>query len=143
MKLIVDANVVFSALLMQGKPLRVFEDNSLLNKYELISPEYLFVEIDEEMSRILTYTKYSREEFDKVFRFIKESIELMPFESFRDKLKEAAKIAPHKEDIPYVALSLKLNCGILSGDKPLKERLPDKVMTPAEALERMTGKRAL
>jgi len=143
MLLVIDANVVFSALLMKGKPLKIFEANSLLNKYEFISPEYLFSEIEEEMDRILKYSQYSPEEFDRVFSFIKESTELIPFESFKDKTKEAAEIAPHREDIPYIALSLKLNCEILSGDKSLKERLPDKVITPAEILDRLAGKTAL
>jgi len=140
MRLIIDANVVFSALLSKGKPLQVFEDNFLLNKFEFISPEYLFVEIEADMKRILEYSHYSPEEFSRVFSFLKKSIELMPNESYKDKTEEAGKIAPHKEDIPYVALSLKLDCEILSGDKPLKERMPKKVITPAEAVIRLTGK---
>ena len=40
MLLVVDANVVFSALMRRGKPLRVFGLNELLMKFEFI--EILF-----------------------------------------------------------------------------------------------------
>lgn len=70
MRLIIDANVVFSALLSKGKPLQVFEDNFLLNKFEFISPEYLFVEIESDMEKILEYSHYSPEEFNRVLLFL-------------------------------------------------------------------------
>lgn len=140
MLLIVDANVVFSALLMRGKPLLVFELNAFLGKFEFISPEYLFFEIGEEKDKILAYSHFSNEELIKVFSFLKGEIELIPFDTFEDRTEEAKRISPHEEDIPYVALSLKLDCKILSGDKELKESLPDRVVTPAKAIDMLLGR---
>ena len=99
MLLIVDANVVFSALMRRGKPL-------------------------------------------KVFSFIKKELELIPLETFEDKVEEAKEKSPHLKDMAYVALSLKFDCKILSGDKGLKECLPDRVITPSEAIEILFGRTA-
>jgi len=44
---VVDANIVFSALISKGKPFRVFMSNKALNYYEFIAPEYLLSEMDE------------------------------------------------------------------------------------------------
>jgi len=68
MLLVVDANVVFSALIKRGKPLRVFELNKLLVKFEFIAPEFLFFEIGKRVDKILKFTEFSKEEFIKVFR---------------------------------------------------------------------------
>ena len=46
MKLVVDANVVFSALVKKGIAFSVFLLNSLSKKFEFIAPEYLWIEID-------------------------------------------------------------------------------------------------
>ncbi|RKY96075.1 MAG: hypothetical protein DRQ03_07875 [Candidatus Hydrothermota bacterium] len=141
MLLVVDANIIFSALLMRGKPLSVFELNALLNKFELISPEYVFFEIGRRVDKILAYSHFSKEEFIRVFSFIKGEIELIPFDTFRNKLEEAKPKSPHEEDIPYIALSLEFDCKILSGDRELKTCLPDRVITPSEAVEILLGRK--
>ena len=143
MLIVVDANVVFSALIKRSKPLRVFELNKIFNKFEFISSEFLFFEFGKRVDKILRFTQFSNEEFIKVFSFIKEEIELIPFGTFKDKVEEAREKSPHLKDLPYVALSLKLDCKILSGDKNLKKCLPDRVITPSEAMEILFGKRTL
>jgi predicted nucleic acid-binding protein len=142
MLLVVDANVVFSALIRRGKPLRVFELNKLLMKFEFIAPEYLFFEVGKRVDKILKFTEFSKEEFIRVFSFIKKELELIPLETFKDKVEEAKEKSPHLKDVAYVALSLKLDCKILTGDKGLKECLPDRVITPSEAIEVLFGRTA-
>lgn len=134
MLVISDTNTVFSALLTRGKPLLVFEVNSLIKKFEFIAPEFLFFEIGKRLDKIIKFTHFSKEEFVEIFSFIKKEIELIPLKSFEDKVKEAKEIAPHSKDISFVALSLKSDCKILSGDNGLKRVLPNKVISPSEAL---------
>ena len=90
---------------------------------------------------VASLSKLSEEEISEVLEFIKKSVEIIPFEVFGDKAKEAMSLAPHLKDVPYVALSLKLDCKIFSGDKGLKECLQDKVITPSEAIEILFGSR--
>src|SRR3989338_7744855 len=140
MLLVVDANTVFSALLMRGKPLLIFELNRVINKFEVVSPEFLFFEIGKRVDKILKFSHFSKEEFINAFSFVKDQIELIPIDKFSDKVEECRKLCPHEKDVPYAALSFKLNCKILSGDKGLKKALPDKVLTPSEAFGILLGR---
>jgi len=139
MLLVVDFNVVFSALLAEGKSRLVFELNNIEDKFEFISTQYMYSELDNNISKITSLSKLPKEDMGVVLEFIKESVEIIPFKAFMDKANEAVSLAPHLKDVPYVALSLKMDCKILSVDKGLKECLPDRVITPAEAIEILSG----
>ncbi|RJS69154.1 hypothetical protein CW713_05800 [Methanophagales archaeon] len=41
-------------------------------------------------------------------------------------------LSTHPKDVPYLALALKFNCPIFSGDKTLKRLSPVKVLSPKE-----------
>jgi predicted nucleic acid-binding protein len=140
MILAVDFNVVFSALVTNGKSRFIFELNDILGKFEFISTQYMYSELDDNLGKLTSLSKLSKEDILKVLEFIKSRVEIIPFAAFEDKAKEAASEAPHLKDVPYVALALKFNCKIFSGDKGLKKALPDRVITPSEALDMLLGK---
>ena len=142
MLLVVDFNVVFSALLTKGKSRLVFELNNILNRFEFISTQYMYSELDNNLDRIVSLSKLSVEEISLILEFIKGEIEIIPFEAFKDKAEESVRKAPNLKDAPYVALSLKYGCKIFSGDKDLKKSLPDMVITPAEALDILLGRKS-
>src|SRR3989338_2955955 len=139
MVLVVDFNVVFSALVARGKSRFVFELNDILCKFEFISTQYMYSELPNNLDKIVSLSKLPKGEILEVIEFIKRSVEIIPFKSFENKAKEAVSMAPHLKDAPYVALSLKFGCKILSGDKGLKESLPNRVITPSEALDILLG----
>ena len=139
MILVVDFNVVFSALVTTGKSRFVFELNKIFAKFEFISTQYMYSELDNNLGKIVSLSKLPKEDISVVLEFIKRSVEIMPFKAFENRAKEAVSIAPHLKDAPYVALSLAFNCPIFSGDKGLKRALPDKVITPSEALDILLG----
>ena len=134
MILVVDFNVVFSALVTRGNSRFVFELNDVFEKFEFISTQYMYSELANNLDKITSLSKLSKGEISEVLEFIKSSVEIIPSSTFEDKAKEAVSMAPHLKDAPYVALSLKFGCKIFSGDKGLKEALPDRVITPSEAL---------
>jgi predicted nucleic acid-binding protein len=101
----------------------------------------MYTELDKHAGDISSYSKPTRKETAEVLGFIKGSIEIIPFEAFQDKAHEAIAISPHLKDVPYVALALKYDCMILTGDKGLKKRLPEKVLTPTEAVDRLLDKK--
>ncbi len=140
MLLVVDFNVVFSALVTRSKSRLVFELNDVFHKFEFISMQYMYSELDDNLDKLLSLSKLPRGEISEVLEFIKRSVEIMPFKVFEDKAKEAMSLAPHLKDVPYVALSLKLDCKIFSGDKGIKRCLPDRVVTPAGAIDILLGR---
>ena len=133
MLLVVDANVVFSSLIRKGNPFKVFEANNVIERFEFVAPEFLFSEIKKKFGKILEETKLSKEELSEAISFIKEQVEFIPSSEFLDKLPEAIKI--NLKDSPYLALALKLDCPIFSGDKKLKEQSLVKILSPRQLLD--------
>ena len=139
MLVVVDTNTVFSSLHMKGKPFEVFTVNKVVGLFEFIAPEFLFLEIGKRMDKLLAKSKLSKEEISEIFSFLKKEIAFVSSDKFEDKVEEAKQNSPHFKDVSFVALSLKLDCKILSGDKGLKKALPDRVITPSEALDILLG----
>ena len=133
MLLVVDANVVFSALIRRGNPFKVFEANNIFKRFEFTAPEFLFEEIDKKFNKILSKTHLSSQELSETLSFIKEQIEFIPSTESLDKFPEAKEL--NFKDSPYLALALNLNCPIFSGDKGLKEQTKVKVLSPRELLD--------
>lgn len=137
---IVDANVVFSALVGKGNTYKVFESNKVFGFFEFIAPEYMLSEIDEKSDRLLSLTHLEREELDDAYSFIKAQISIISFAEFSDKMHEAMKL--NLEDAPYLALAMKLSCPIISGDKQLRQQPIVEVIPPAKALEMIRSSKA-
>jgi predicted nucleic acid-binding protein len=115
MDVVIDANIIFSILIKKG-----FNDKILIEKeIHIYAPFYLKEELLEHSDEILFKTHRSYEEFLEIFKMLMEQIEFVDFE-----LKHyiaASKICSDKDDVPYVALALKLNLPIWSEDKILKK----------------------
>jgi len=131
MLLVVDANVLISALINKGITSKVFKHNASFKKFEFIAPEFLLSETN--MNKLVSLTRLTKEELDKTFSSIIEQIEFISFSKFSDKFSEAIKI--NLKDSPYFALALKFNCPIFSGDKGLKKQGAVKVFSPRELLD--------
>ncbi len=136
MFLVVDANIVLSALLTKGKSFDIFIMNKLIKKYEFIAPEFLFFEIGKNSDEILKRSKLSSEELAKVFKFIKDEIEFIPFKEFNEQADKASSLAPHEKDGQYFALALAFNCGIWSEEKVFKHQSEIKVFSTKDLMEK-------
>ena len=118
MELVIDANSVFGAIIKESVNYHLL----FTNFFKFFSSEYLFVEIDEHKDEIIRKTKKSEDEFYALLEVLKRRINLIPLEELTHYLKKAEQISPDPDDVIYFALALKLNCGIWSNDKALKER---------------------
>ncbi|RLI81867.1 hypothetical protein DRP07_06460 [Archaeoglobales archaeon] len=125
----------YSALIARGGTFRVFLTNRILRKFRFVAPEYLFIEIHEHFDEILEKTKLSQEELEAVLGFLEGQMEIIPFEEFEDKYGEAKNISPDVDDVPYIAIALKLNCAIWSNDRKLKSQDAVKVYTTQEIMQ--------
>lgn len=136
--LVVDANVVISCLLSKGSPYKVFSLNSLFEKFKLIAPEFLWIEVEKHKEWLLKETKLTLEEFEEVFEFLKEEIDIIPAVQFLELLPKAKEILPtHTKDALYLALALKFSCPIFSGDKKLKKQSAVTIVSPREVLDKL------
>ena len=133
MLFVVDFNVIFSALINKGKSFKVFRDNALNKKFKFIAPELLLEEVKNNWDKLLSLTNLSEEEFNKALSFIMEQIIFVSSSEFLENIPEAIEL--NQKDSPYLALALKFNCPIFSGDKELKEQTKVKVFSPREMLD--------
>ncbi|MFC1682082.1 PIN domain-containing protein [Nanoarchaeota archaeon] len=141
MYLVVDVNVVISSLLSQGDSFEVFALNKIFNKFDFVAPEFLLIEFEKHKKEIIRRSKLEKGKAQEVIDFIIGEITFVPDSQFRDKLEEAREILKdHEKDVPYLALALKLNCEIFSGDKVFKAICKDRVKNPKEILEVFYGR---
>lgn len=135
MLLVIDANIVFSALLKAGKTLDIFILNRGHKRYEFVAPEFLMVEIKNHADEIVRRTGLSIEKLGKVLTFLEKEIEFVPFEEFTELYEEAEQISPDPDDVQYFALALKLKGAIWSNDRALKRQSAVEVLSTGDVLK--------
>lgn len=101
MDLVIDANVLFSALIKDN-----FSFALLFNeKFHLFTPEYIFTELEKHKEEILKKTEPTEEEFFRMIETIKRRRVIAPLEELVPYVEEAEKLTPDPDDMAYFALA--------------------------------------
>ena len=130
MILVVDANILFSALIKNSLTAElIFNEDITLYTCEFILEEFFKYE-----DVIQKKTHRTKEEFIQIMHQLKEVISVVPKEEYLSFMNEAEKISPDIKDTLYFALALKLNCAIWSNDKQLKKQDKIKVYSTSEIM---------
>jgi len=134
MDLVIDANVLFSALIKDS-----FAYNLLFSDtFHIFTPEYIFTELEKHKDEILEKTERTTGEFFRLVETLKRRIVIVPLEELVPYVEEAEKLTPDSDDMAYFALALKLNCAIWSNDKKLKDQNKIKIYNTHE-LSKISG----
>ena len=113
MLLVVDANIIFSAL-VGGNLTELF----LSHKLELVAPELLFVEIYKHKEELKQKSHLSEEYFELLLSLLEKRVKTIPLEEYINFFSEAEKmLGEHFKDAPYIALALRLQCPFWSYEK--------------------------
>jgi len=132
MKLIIDANILISALInTEGKTY----DLIFNKKIKLFAPEYLNEKTNKYKNEILLKSRLSEKEFNLFLSLLCSKINFVPNNGFSYFINEARKITTDENDIEYFALVLKIKCRIWSNDKKLKEQNEIEVYSTKELVE--------
>lgn len=118
MDLVIDANILFSVLIKEGKN----EDLIFNNDIHLFAPEFIFEEFNKYETLLLDKTQRTEEEFSHLLDILKKKIQTIANEETAKYFQKALEISPDKKDADYFALAMKLNCPIWSNDKDLKNQ---------------------
>ena len=121
MKLIIDANIVFSAILNSKSKIAdiLIKSDS---KYQFIAPEFLRHEIKSHYSKISKISKYTFAEIAELEFQICREINFISEDQISQKIWNQAYTIGHKideKDIVYIAFSKYFKCKIWTGDKKL------------------------
>ncbi|NYZ74335.1 DNA-binding protein [Candidatus Micrarchaeota archaeon] len=130
MDLVVDANIIFAALVKDGATI----DLLLEPEVHLFAPEFLFEEILKHKDELLDKTRRGAEELDGIFDILEQKITIIPKEDFEPFLREASKISPDPDDVVYFALAIRIDAAIWSNDRKLKEQNRVKVYSTKDLL---------
>jgi predicted nucleic acid-binding protein len=133
MELVIDANILFSALIKDSFTSELLFEEEL----KLYTPEFIIDEFNKHEDLILQKTCRTREQFIEIMHCLKEVIKTIPEEGFSTSIKEAESISPDKDDVMYFALALKMKCGIWSNDKRLKEQSKLRVYSTKDIVEHL------
>lgn len=131
MDLIVDATILFSALIKDSKTSDLMVQNSL----HLYAPEFIFAEFEDHREILIKKTHRDDEDYMRFLNILRRKIELVPAEEIRPFVPKAIEICPDINDVPYFALSLKMQIPIWTGDKKLKKQNVIKIYQTHELLE--------
>ncbi len=123
MKLVLDSNIIFSALIKNSTTRNII----LSDVFELHAPEYIFSEITKHKELILKKSKMNQGDFDALLLLLQKHINLVSKEKYNEKMALAEDILKDIDiiDSPFLALALALNCSIWSNDGHFKQQ--DKV----------------
>lgn len=128
MRIVVDANIVFSGILnSNGKIADILIRNN--KDFTFIAPDFLRSEINKHHSRLSKISRMSVEQVVEAQYLICKCIQFIS----EEQIKESVWVAAEKlvsdvdpDDVPYVAYSKQFRCKIWSGDKQLMRGLTKK-----------------
>ena len=131
MILVIDANILFSALIKNSLTAELIFNEDI----QLYTCEFIIEEFFKHEKEIMEKTHRSREQFITIMHQLKDIIKVIPEEEYSKLMNEAEEFSPDPNDAIYFALAMKLNAGVWSNDKRLKKQDRVKVYQTSEVLQ--------
>lgn len=122
MDLVIDSNILFAALIKNSLTLELLFREDL----HLYAPSFIFEEFFKYKEEIKRKTEKTDDAFEWVLNIFQRRIVIFPQEEIIRFVEQARAFSPGINDLPYLALALKLNISLWSNDRLLKEK-PNKV----------------
>jgi predicted nucleic acid-binding protein len=130
MDLIVDANILFAALIKEGVTAKLM----FVDRLHLYAPEFLLEEFEKYRKEILKKTHRSSENFEIVLSEISARIHLVPKNEFNKMINVAEEISPDINDSIYFALALKFGMPIWSNETRLKKQSTIRIYSTSDLI---------
>ena len=132
MEIVVDATILFAAIIGRAKTNDLFFEDKL----KLVALPYLIEEFNKNTGTIAKICCKPESEVIEAFEILKERVEIFPIYKFPAEIKsKAEKLAPHGKDAPYFALALHLGCAIWSREKAFKKQAEIRVYSTSELVD--------
>ncbi|MBU0530267.1 MAG: PIN domain-containing protein [Candidatus Aenigmatarchaeota archaeon] len=131
---IVDTNIVFSGFVRDSVTRELLIDSPFI----LYTPDTMIKEIIKYENLILKKSSLSKDEFEILFNFLTENMNVVEKEMYADKMEEADKLIGHvhKGDVPFLALALSIpNSGIWTEDKDFEKQDKIKVWKTKDIIQ--------
>ena len=135
MELIVDTNIIISALIREGITRKLL----FFAPFEFYYVPYAKSEISNHMSEVIRKSNLDDEAFQYLMDTLFSEIQLIEPDIIKPYKEKAIEIMSSIDvyDAPFIALALHLNCPIWSNDKHLKQQNHIKVYSTREIMEQV------
>lgn len=130
MKLVADANVLFSSLIRDGTTRRLWTHPGLI----LFAPSFIVEEFIKYENELLRKSGTKPDEFKRLLSDVLSILAIVPDAHLDPFMPAAATLSTDKKDWPYLALALKENAAIWSNDAEFKRQNRVKTFTTAELI---------
>lgn len=129
---VLDANVLFSALLREGTTRHLL----LYAGLDLHTPEHIWSEFERNRAYLLKKSRATEASFDLLLDSLRDRIGDIPRALVRERIDEALDAVGDEDelDAPYVAAALALNATLWTQDKRLKDTAPVPIVDTAEVV---------
>ena len=133
MEVVVDTNVIISALLRDGLTRRIL----LLAPFEMYTVPFTKQEIENHKGELLHKSGLDEDSFGHLLDLIFAKMVVVDREVLEPFRKRAGSILKDIDpaDAPFLALAMALDCPVWSNDRDLKKQRVVKVYTTQEILE--------
>lgn len=128
MKLVADANILFSAAKPGSSTNMILEAHSI----RLFSPDHVLSELEEHKEE---FAKKAGVPYREAIASLKEKISFRDYKEYAEHMPQALSMLKDPEDAPYLALAIKMAAPIWSNDAHLKGQTKIPVFTTAELVE--------
>lgn len=130
MKLVLDSNIIFSALIRKSTARSII----LSDVFDLHAPEYIFTEITKHKELLLRKSKMNEGDFNALLLLLQKHVHFVSKENYNEKMAMAEDILREIDitDSPFLALAMALNCSIWSNDGHFKKQDQAGVYTTKE-----------
>jgi len=130
-KLVADANVLFSALIRRGLTRRLWFNPAL----ELCSPRFVVAESVKHSRELREKYAGSEEEYSRLFGLLLRQVRLVSDDDLKPYLPAAASLSDDASDWLYLACALAEDAALWSNDKGFKKQGRVRVFSTAELAE--------
>jgi len=123
MKIVIDANIIFSALI-KGNPVYI----KILNNVDAYAPDFILIELEKYEKRILKKTSNKQRMKEIIYKIFKKVSIIPKIGLTKANIKKAYNLCKDvdEKDTPYVALTLELDAYLWTNDKKLADKLREK-----------------
>jgi predicted nucleic acid-binding protein len=129
--LVVDANILFAALIKNGITAKLL----FLEDLHLYAPEFLLDEFNKHRKYLLDKTHRTKEDFNEILEILACRIIFIPLEDIELYLEKADKISPDPDDSIYFAIALKIGASIWTNEKRLQKQNIVNIYTTSDLLD--------
>jgi predicted nucleic acid-binding protein len=140
--LVIDANILFSALLKDSTTRRILTLYTLGN-LRLYAPPDLIEEVLRYIPYLAKKARISKEDVSLLLNELLTyaDIQISDKGRFGRYVKEAKKISPDPSDVSYFAVAMERHCRIWSNEKRLKRQKSVEIVTTKELLDMLDNVR--